>query len=226
MSLPPITIDDLDPASSINQNTDLMIIRQGLKDAKATPVQVFDLNLSSFAPLPSPLVQSDVLLVGRNVSGVYQKYLINPQKIGFMKGTCTWFYQNSAPLGWTVIPGTGDRILATALAGGDPYQYTVPGQQGTWQQEGVVLTVQQIPNHRHFGQFGQNQSNANARYIHGASSLPSGGDPRYGDSPVVGMVGAYNDNSNHNNYGACLPHNHGFTWRPAANVGLLCVFEG
>lgn len=226
MSLPPVTISDLDPAGTVDVINDLLLLRQGTKDTRATPQQVFDLNLNIFNPLPSELVQSDVIMVGRLVGGVYQKYLIHPQNIGFMKGTATWFYQNAAPLGWSVIPNTGDRILATALPSGQPYQYTTPGQQGTWQQEGRTLSIQQIPNHQHYGQFGQNQSNQNARYIHGASSLPSGGDPRFGTNPSVGVVGAYNDNNNHNNYGACLPHDHGNTWRPAANVGLLCVFEG
>lgn len=226
MSLPPVTISDLDAASNIDVASDLLILRQGIKDTKATPQQVFDLNLSLFSPLPSEMVQSDVFMVGRLVNGVYQKHLIHPQNIGFLKGTATWFYQNIAPLGWTVIPDTGDRILATALTGGASYQYNTTGQQGTWDQVAVPLTIKQIPNHQHYGQFGQNQSNQNARYIHGASTLPSGGDPRFGTNVVVGMVGATQDNNNHNNYGACDPHSHGNQWRPAANVGLLCVFEG
>lgn len=224
-----IQIPGLDPASTIDPANDFLLVRQGTSDRKATVGQVSETVFSRYAITGTPLTPTDVLLFGRNNgSGVYQNFTINPQQIGFLFGTACWFFQDTAPLGWTIIPGTGDRVLGTILAGGAINTYNTVGLQGNWQQQdvdgvpGQGLSIQQIPNHQHWGQFGQNQSNPNAQYIHGARNLPSGGDPRYGNTVILGIIGGAGDSAGHDSFGACLGHSHGSTWRPSACTGNIC----
>lgn len=231
----PVTIPELDPAGPIDPNNDYLLIRQGLNDRKATAAQISNPVLGSLDMLPGQLVASDVLLVGRNTGPgpTYSNYIVPPQYLGFLNGTRMWFYQASAPLGWTIIPGTGDRLLAVATPAITPdpaVSYNLVqggGQAGTWQQGdvgGVLnagLAITQIPNHRHFYRFGKDQSDSNAKFVLGAQNLPTAGNPRFGNT--VGVVGGAGDNANHENDGVCDPHNHGNVWRPLANVGILCI---
>lgn len=238
MSLPPITIPDLDPAGPVDFDNDQMVIRQGLNDKRVPPAAIGNLRLQTFDPLPSNIVASDVILIGRNNGlGGYTNYIAAPYRLGFLVDnggypTVMWFWMTTAPLGWQIVPNSGDRVLATALPGGQSFQYTTPGYQGNWQQQdvngvsGQGLTITQIPNHNHYAAFGHDQSNKHARYIHGARYINTDGDPIFGEAPtanpVRGVVGGKGDNANHNNYGQCDPHNHGATWRPAAAVGIIC----
>lgn len=229
MSLPPITIPLLDPAGTIDPENDLLVIRQGLNDRKVPARDLLSIRLSTFSMLPSQLVASDVLLVGRNNGGGYDNYIMPPQYLGFLNGTQMWFFQGSAPLGWSIVPDSGDKILGTRLPGGGTNTYNTVGYHGTWQQRDVSgvenqgLSTEQIPNHRHFATFGENQSNSQAQYIHGAKTGANFFGVKARQNPIRGMVGAFQDNANHDNYGACSPHNHGNNWRPAAAVGILCV---
>lgn len=225
----PIEISDLIPAVAIDRNNDLLLVRQGLIDKKATVAQVANINLADYTILSSPLNATDVILIGRNNGiGGYNNFITTIDRFSFIAGTRMWFYQATAPLGWQIVAGTGDRVLGTVLAGGQPYQYNAFGLQGSWQQQDVSgitgngLTVTQIPNHQHWAQFGQNQSNSNARFIHGASQLPSSNNPRYGTQVVLGVVNGAGDIPSHDAFGACDPHSHGFTWRPEGAVGIIC----
>lgn len=231
MSLPPITIDELDPAGPINSNADYLVVRQGLTDRRATPAQIAVLDLSNLVLLQTPLTETDVLLVGRpDGLGGYTNYRISPQRIGFLQGTTMWFYQTSVPLLWRLVTNVGDRVLATGIQGDPP---PIPDtkyrgrqvQQGTWQQEGATLLTTQIPNHRHYAMVGDSSV--------GSPPVPN---PNYRGSNSIaypvpvqgggrGVVGAFNDNPTHDNYGECAPHNHGNIWRPAALVGMLCIKE-
>ena len=230
MSLPPITIPDLDPAGPIDRNNDLLLLRQGLNDKKATVAQISNLDISSFSALPGAVLSSDRIIIGRNNGGgTYTNYIADPRSIGFLPGVRMWFYADNAPLYWQIVPGLTDRLLAIK-GGSNGYQNS--GSGGQWQQldvSGVTnrgLSITQIPNHNHYAQFGQNQSNKNATYIHGAQNIQSGGDPKFGKSPstdpVRGVVGAKGDNASHDNYGDCDPHNHGNNWRPLAAIGQVC----
>jgi hypothetical protein len=230
MSLPPITIPDLDPAGTVDRVNDLVLLRQGLNDKKATVQQISSIALGDYGSLGTPIVASDVLLIGRNAGpGVYNNFIFTPQRLGFLVNTVMWFWMPAAPDFWVVEAGSGDKVLATALAGGQPYQYTAPGYFGDWQQDGVNggkpgsgLTLTQIPNHNHWAQFGHDRSDKNAQYIEGAKKHAEAGDINYSNQPVAGVVGGFNDTGSHRNYGGCDPHNHGAIWRPAAAVGLLC----
>ena len=238
MSLPPITIPDLDPAGTVDPDNDQMLIRQGLNDKRVSPAQISTLRLQAYNALPSNIVSTDVILIGRNDGmGGYINYRAQPYRLGFLVDnggypTCMWFWMTTAPLGWQIIPNSGDRVLATALPGGQAYQYTTSGYQGSWQQgdvggvAGQGLSITQIPNHNHYSTFGETQSNSHARYIHGARYINGTHGPNFGEDPTQnpgrGIVGGKGDNANHNNYGQCDPHNHGAVWRPAACVGILC----
>lgn len=228
----PIEISALTPATAIDRANDLVLLRQGLADKKATVQQISNLVLSDYPILSTPLNQTDVILVGRNNGlGVYTNYLTTINRFSFLAGTKMWFYDSVAPLGWSIVAGTGDRVLGTVLSGGATYQYNASGLQGSWQQQDVSgvlgngLTVNQIPNHQHFAQFGSNRSDINARFIAGSENVAVTPDIRYGTQSILGVVGGAGDIPSHDAFGACDPHNHGDKWRPSAIVGIIAMKE-
>lgn len=212
MTTPAITIDQLDPVVSIDRSQDLMILRQGLQDKRATVAQVSDVFLADYPELSPPLVASDRLLLGRNNGlGVYTNYRVAVSEVGFLSGTRCWFYAPTAPAGWTVVAGTGDRILATVLPGGGANTYSAYGQFGTWQQENHPLTINQIPNHTHEIFASNNDADGNSNRIRTGRS----------DKPVNSVASGFVIGSNQGE-GVAQGHNHGASWRPAANVGIIC----
>lgn len=213
MSLPPITIPDLDPAGPLDPNNDLLLLRQGLTDKKVLLQLIQRVNLASLTMLPGQLTQNDVIMVGRpSGGGNYDNFIMPPQYLGFLNGTCAWFWQSVAPLGWSVLPNSGDKVLATALPGGQPYQYNSAGYQGDWQQQGHALTTDEIPDHTHIMPVS----------LGSADSWPSVESARAGKGttagaavPTKGMTGRGG--------APTQPHNHGDQWRPEAAVGILCI---
>ena len=200
----PITIPDLDPAGPIDPANDLLLIRQGLNDRKVLAGSLSNPTLASLTFLPGQLVASDVLLVGRNNGITYDNFIVPPQYLGFLNGTRMWFYQSAAPLGWTIIPGTGDRILGVSDGALNYNGVPAPTQTGSWQQEGHVLTISEIPSHSHVVQVTDDAGTSFTSFAKGRT---------------------FNDEINRStgNTGGGLAHNHGLIWRPAANVGILCV---
>lgn len=224
-----IEISGLDPASVISPS-DLLILRQGIVDRKATVSQVANINFASYAISSTPLNSNDLLLIGKNDGlGNYQSYTIEPKRIGFLAGVKMWFYQDTAPDGWQIVAGTGDRVLGTVLAGGASYQYYAHGLQGSWQQQDVSgisgqgLSIQQIPNHQHWAQFGHDVHEQTAKYMSGTEKVATVGNPRYGNNPILGVIDGAGDTSGHDSFGACDPHNHGDKFRPSALVGICCI---
>lgn len=205
MSLPPITIPDLDPAGPIDPDNDLLLIRQGLNDRKATAGALQQTRLGGLSMLPGQLVDTDVLLIGRNNGSGYDNYIMPPQYLGFLNGTCTWFWQAAAPLGWTVVPNTGDKVLATALPGGQAYQYYGVGFLGNWQQDNHTLTLAEIPVHSHNYDVYKSDIDGNLSLKTASTNRSSKNTTKTADA------------------GGGQGHNHGATWRPAAAVGILCV---
>ena len=203
MSLPPITIPDLDPAGPVDPNNDLLLIRQGLNDRKVLAGQVGSVRLQQYSVLPGQVVASDMLLIGRNNGAGYTNYLLPPQYLGFLNGVAMWFWLSSAPMGWTIIPDAADRVLG--IVGGG---YPTPGYHGTWQQDNHTLTPDEIPPHRHPMKFSSQSASTSAQT----------GYPRAGrqDDFTPGGRTSVNETLN-------LGHNHGNSWRPAAAVGILCV---
>ena len=205
----PVTIDQLDPASMpIDPNNNLLLIRQGLNDRKVLAGQLSNPSLASLSMLPGQLVASDVLLVGRYNGSTYDNYIVPPQYLGFLNNTKMWFYQAAAPLGWTIISGTGDRLLAVATVS-LPYDGVWGGvQSGDWQQKDHELTKEQMPVHSH-----------NMRYTVDAGS----GNNRVARARTENTSSTFTTDPEGGLLGVTQGHNHGSAWRPAANVGILCV---
>lgn len=212
MSLPPITIPLLDPAGPIDPDNDLLLIRQGLNDRKVAAGELMSTRLGELQMLPGQLVASDVLLIGRNNGIGYDNYIMPPQYLGFLNGTVCWFWQATAPLGWSVVPNSGDRVLATVLPGGQSYQYNAVGYQGNWQQDGVGggkpgggLTLAQIPAHSHNYDVYKSDIDGNLSLKTASTNRSSKNTVKTADA------------------GSGQAHNHGNIWRPLAAVGILCV---
>lgn len=225
MSLPPITIPDLDPAGPVDPDNDLLIIRQGLNDRKISPANLGNIRLGGLNMLPGQLVASDVLLIGRDNGAGYDNYIMPPQYLGFLNGVNCWFYQASAPLGWSVIPNTGDRLLAisdvsTQITPQNKYAGEfAPALTGNWQQSDATLDITQIPAHSHVIKVWKSDQEGNLSSKIGSTNRTTGNNQNTNKTGGAGStVTASTDPA-----GATVGHNHGNTWRPLAAVGILCT---
>lgn len=230
----PVQISDL-PVATVANNNDLVILRQGLTDYQCAVSLIRDINIEALSVVPGGTpIQTDLMLVSRSVGGIPKNFQVQFAQVGFPANTRMWFWNSTPPTpNWSVVGTTGGNLLACQDTTTSYAASVAPGTTaGDWQQEGVNggnpgggLSIQQIPNHRHWGRWGSNQSNSHATFLYGARNLPNGGDPTYGgdptNGPVLGVVNGQGDNGQHSNDGACLPHNHGSTWRPLANVGVI-----
>ena len=145
-------------------------------------------------------------------------------------GTRMFFYQASAPTGWTIVSGLGDRLLAVGT-----YNSASSGNtSGSWQQTGHSLTSSELASHNHSATTNNDGSHSN--YIPYASS---GGGSLFQavNSSIFLTTDAPTTDTNHvvwpggpsthdhtitvGSTGAGDAHNHGDTWRPAAVVGLI-----
>ncbi len=224
MSLPPITIPLLDPAGPVDPDNDLLLIRQGLNDRKIPAGSLQQVRLSGLSMLPGQLVSSDVLLIGRNNGSGYDNYLLPPQYLGFLNGVNMWFYQAAAPLGWTVIPNTGDRLLAVSdiSTQTSPAKYNgvfAPALTGNWQQNDTALDITQIPAHSHVVKVWKSDIDGNLSAKIGSTNRNTGNNQNTNKTGGAGStVTASTDPA-----GATVGHNHGAIWRPLAAVGILCT---
>lgn len=210
MSLPPITIPELDPAGPIDRVNDLILLRQGLNDKKATVDQIAALQLGQFSALPSDLLASDKILIGRNDGlGGYTNYIADPRVLGFLPGVTMWFYADVAPLYWRIRTSLTDRVLAVK-GGTESYQNW--GQHGTWDQPPHTLTVNQIPSHSHTIVGMDSGRSSISRVGRGGQELKN--EYVYPAGTAIG------------NTGGGQSHNHGNTWRPRAAVGICCEHIG
>lgn len=123
---------------------------------------------------------------------------------GFVSGTKLWFYQDTAPLGWSIVSSAQDCVLSCKVQNSSSAStYQTGGQMlGTWQQSATTLSVDQMPSHSHYI---PNLSYANTNFGTGGN-----------------FVTAY-DGRNTDATGGSQPHDHGNTWRPLAAVGILCT---
>lgn len=201
MTTPPITIPDLEDAVAVDPVNDLLIIRQGTNDRKVSPANLGNIRMESLSVLPGQIIATDLLLVGRFNGLTYDNYVVPPQYLGFLNGTNTWFFNNTAPLGWTIVPDSGDRVLATALPGGSAYQYDGVGYKGSWDLPDHTLTIAQIPSHSH-------------QVALSGGSGSSIGNARKGDFTSGAATTTVT--------GGGQAHNHGNQFRPLAAVGILC----
>lgn len=139
-------------------------------------------------------------------------------------GTMAYFYQASAPTGWTIVSGLGDRLIAV----GD-YNSTPAGNvAGSWQQDGYTLTSAEIPAHTHTGTVSSDGAHVHNVYTYNvgdgsADGLSYGAGPTNGER--TGMVlssGAHTHGfTTDSSGGSGGSHNHGSSWRPAAVIGII-----
>jgi len=140
-------------------------------------------------------------------------------------GTKMWFYQNTAPTGWTIDATPADAVLAVK-GGSQAFNANGGTQAGTWTQPNhthttgdVTLTAAQsgLPAHTHNILNGQQGTGAqpNVRaYLEGLGTHPEAGY-------IVANAAA----------NAASAHNHGATgngatantWRPLAQLGIICT---
>ena len=119
-----------------------------------------------------------------------------------LQGTKAWFFQAVAPINWTILPNTGDCLLAVS-DGTKTYSGQNGGvsNAGSWQQTDTSLSIAQLPPHNHTLLISPDSGG-------GGSTLRSGG--------------ASSTTLNTGSTGSGQGHNHGSTWRPQANVGIIC----
>lgn len=229
--LPTVSIPDLEPAGVVDPVNDQLLIRQGLNDKRISPNNLFNFSFESFTTLNSPIVDSDVILVGRNDGfGAYTNYRTDPRRLGFLTGVTMWFYSDTAPLYWTIQPGLGNRVLAVK---GGALAYANFGLQGTWLQTDAVLTVDQIPAHTHYTDTTNIWSGSGSASTTKVAGGRNGGPhEKYVASFPTGGVGSSRKTSSGDNDNptedlpVAAPHNHGSLWRPAATVGVICQKSG
>lgn len=212
MSLPPITLDDLTQATAIDPANDLLLVRQGTQDFKATVDQIAALNMALLSLIPTSIQPTDRIIVGKAIGGGnFQNYYATLEYFGFPSGTKMYFYQQNPPAGWTLDATVQDRLLAVRGGAGD---YAASGLFGTWQQTPYALTPAQIPAHSHRVKTGLGSSSSvgSTNAARGANS----------DSPGIQVFtdnGATGPGGSDQLLGQA--HNHGNTWRPAAAVGCI-----
>jgi len=136
----------------------------------------------------------------------------------FISGMRMWFGQNTAPTGWTIDATAADGLLAVK-GGSAAYNTTGGSRAGTWTQPNHnhptgdhSLIIAELPSHYH-------------TYTYGAPQVLAigGGSTYYAVSLQAGTATS--------SVGSGTPHNHGNTgnsatantWRPLANVGIVCI---
>jgi len=227
----PLELSDLPTATSASNN-DKMLIRKGLTDYQIAVRYIREINIDALDPIEGGYaVATDILMISRNVPTppsmipTPTNFQIRFSQVGFVKGTRMWFYQPNAPVGWSIVPDTGDKLVACQDASNNYNGVASAGTSGgQWQQgdvDGVTgkgLNLNQIPNHYH----GVGASLGSLDFGHSANA-------RYGNTNTAsflskGITGATTSPTANPtwNAGSCGPHNHGDSWRPLANVGIIC----
>lgn len=120
----------------------------------------------------------------------------------FDSGTQLWFYQATAPTGWSIVSSLSDCLLGVVnTTTGNTYS-TAGTVAGTWQQSDHTLTVDEMPTHHHTASQFKDPANAFGYYI------------TYTSGPLY-------QNQICNDTGGNQPHNHGNSWRPQTAVGII-----
>ena len=213
----PVQISDL-PVATVANDNDLLLLRSGLTDYQCAVSLIRQINIQALSPVPggSP-AQTDLLLVGRVVAGVPRNFSIQFCQAGFPKGTKMWFWNRLPPApNWSLVTGTGDKLLAVQSNNSTYSGGSGGSSAGTWQQVGVSLTIDQIPAHTHeVDIFPTLSTSSDHKLGSGKNSTP--GSQTSGPTGGAGSTSKKSTNPP----GATNPHNHGNTWRPLANVGVI-----
>jgi hypothetical protein len=161
----------------------------------------------------------------------------------FPAETKMYFYQNTAPIGWSIVSVT-DKLLAVK-GGSAAYNTTGGSTAGTWTQpshvhatQGHVLTIAEMPSHNHTG-----TTSTGGAHTHDVRVYPAD-PPQYrtginlssylSSSPSSVSNAALSDGAHNHTFttsskGSGSSHSHGntggsataSTWRPYAAVGII-----
>lgn len=196
----PVQLSDLDVAPSAD-DADVTLLRKGLTDYQCPVNLIRTINVPALVTASS-INSTDYMILSQG--GTNKKIFFS--QTGFLKATQMWFYQNVAPALWSIIPGTGDRLLAVK---GGSTNYNIPGGSqnlfADWLIPGTTLTIDQIPAH-----------------THGYSVFKSDIDGNLSKK----ISSTNRSTSNHTeteSTGGGQAHTHPASYRPAANVGIICV---
>lgn len=218
----PVEMPDLPPATIANDD-DETVLRQGMTDYRCAVGLLRSINVQGLSPL-SEAVPTDVFLIAHALPAPIANFSIRFDQVGFVKGTKMWFWQGTPAAGWNLIPDTGDRLLAVS-DGTNNYSAQAAGTQtplGNWQQTGISLSVEQMPGHSHEGVYEKGNLSPSKTCINTTQDkyLTTSKYTLY-----TGGTGTTSSNNPNGNVSAAL-HNHGNTWRPAANIGCMGIKIG
>ena len=211
----PVQLSDLPVAdlSLSNDSSAVVLMRVGLTDYQCAVEIIRNINLFALQTLPNGTpVQTDLMMVNRNISSVRTNFQVTFGQVGFPVATRLWFYNALPPApNWTIVPNTGGNLLAVNDTVTKYYQESGPGipagpSCGTWQQSDHILTIAELPAHNH-----------NIRIF--ASDVESAEGTRV-SSTKKNSYNVVNSDAVQNTGGGG-GHNHGNTWRPLANVGII-----
>ena len=215
----PVQIPGL-PSAAVANDADFTLLRQGLTDYKCSVALLRNINVQNLTYLPGTVALNDQILVSRIVAGNPTNFKVSFSSIGFVAGTKMWFYMSAAQIvaslpGWSLVPGTGDALLA--VQGG--FDYTNPGtQQGTWQQPNIKLNLNNIPSHTHtINEYTDSVGGLSKSFVMGANV--NVGNQALGTS--INFAGG--DTTQPNN--PTVPIFPSPFWRPMASVGQILTKE-
>ena len=116
-------------------------------------------------------------------------------------GTKMYFYQDTAPTGWTYDSAVVDRVLSVK-GGAQAYNANGGTEAGTWTQPGYALKVSEMPSHNH---------------LDGATVVTTGGGGSRGTNDATATLKVEADK------GGDAEHSHGTTYRPYAAIGIIAT---
>lgn len=143
-------------------------------------------------------------------------------QLPFTSGTKMWFYQNAAPIGWTIDSTPADALLAVK-GGTGKFNANGGTQAGSWTHlhatAAHTLTTAEMPAHTHsytftadYGTGSDCQYPAQAETLAHTdvrASTSTGGGGSHTHSDVAGAKEATGDTAG--------------TWRPLAQLGIICT---
>jgi len=137
---------------------------------------------------------------------------------GVPSGTKMWFYQNTAPTGWTIDTTPADGLLAVK-GGSQAYNVNGGNQAGTWTQPDCTLSAANLPAHDH----GSAGAHTHTLGISQSTADPPWSHPILSGPAVSSFTTSSNGAHTHTSVGSGTAHNHGTTYRPLAQVGIICT---
>ena len=152
--------------------------------------------------------------------------------MGDSEATKCWFYQDAAPTGWTIDSSAADALLAVK-GGSAAYNANGGTQQGTWTQPNhlhstgdVTLTAAQsgVPAHTHPHTHTVSYGSADVGTVRAAfvENNTETGTINTGTDATANATAAAAEAHNHGNTGNGATAN---TWRPLAQVGIICTLN-